>query len=160
VGAAPGTGIFSTHEKGNTMSNLKKYALVATVVHHLRDGNDELMYADGPDGQPDESKPMLAHMYGPGTKKFANAKAAQANRNMDRYKKKGKADLSAEEQTKDTAEFLAACTERLENVEVDQLSDKALHLAVFSDLELCFIPAQLDKLLSDTANFTKASLTA
>lgn len=141
-------------------TNLKKFALVATVAHQLRDGNDELMFADGPDGKPDESKPMIAHMFGPGTKKFANAKAAQANRNMDRYKKKGKSDLSAEDQTKDTAEFLAACTDRLENVEVDSLADKALFMAVYSDLELCFIPAQLDKLLSDTANFTVPSPTA
>ncbi|ATQ78277.1 hypothetical protein CR152_30035 [Massilia violaceinigra] len=142
------------------MTNLKKYALVPTAVHHLRDGNDELMYADGPNGQPDESKPMRAHMFGPGTKVYAKAKAAQSNRNMDRYKKKGKSDLTAEDQTNDTAEFLAACTDRLENVEVDELTDKALHMAVYTDLELCFIPAQLDKLLSDTANFTKASPTA
>lgn len=138
-------------------TNLKKFALVATVAHQLRDGNDEPMFADGPDGKPDESKPMIAHMFGPGTKKFANAKAAQANRNMDRYKKKGKSDLSAEDQTKDTAEFLAACTDRLENIEVDALTDKALFMAVYSDLEYCFIPAQLDKLLSDTANFTAMS---
>lgn len=141
-------------------TNLKKFALVATAAHHLRDGNEELMYADGADGKPDQSKPMIAHMFGPGTKKFANAKAAQSNRNVDRFKKKGKSDLSAEDQVKDTAEFLAACTDRLENIEVDQLTDKALFMAVYSDLELCFIPAQLDKLLSDTANFTKASLTA
>lgn len=142
------------------MNNLKNFALIATVAHHLRDGNDEPMFAAGPDGKPDESKPMIAHMFGPGTKKFANAKAAQANRNMDRYKKKGKSDLSADDQTKDTAEFLAAVTDRFENIEVDGLTDKALFTAVYSDLEVCFIPAQLDKLLSDTANFTKASPTA
>lgn len=139
------------------MSNLKKFALVPTAVHHLRDGNDELMYADGPDGKPDLMRPMLAHMYGPGTKVYAKARAAQSNRNMDRFKKKGKSDMSAEEQTKDTATFLTACTERLENVEVDQLAGEALCMEVYSDLEICFISAQLDKMLGDTANFTKAS---
>ncbi|NHZ78446.1 hypothetical protein F2P44_03980 [Massilia sp. CCM 8695] len=142
------------------MTNLKKYALVPTAIHQLRDGNDDPMFADGPDGKPDESKPMNVHVFGPGTKVYAKAKAAQANRNMDRYKKKGKSDLTAEDQTKDTADFLAAVTDRFENIEVDELTDKALHLAVYSDLELCFIPAQLDKLLSDTANFTKASQAA
>lgn len=142
------------------MSNLKKYALVATVAHQLRDGNDELMFADGPDGKPDESKPMKVHVFSPGTKVFAKARAAQANRNMDRYKKKGKSDMTAEDQTKDTAEFLAAVTDRFENIEVDALTDKALFMAVYSDLELCFIPAQIDKLLSDTANFTATSPTA
>ncbi|MDQ1834664.1 hypothetical protein [Massilia scottii] len=142
------------------MSNLKKYALIPTAVHQLRDGNDELMFADGADGKPDPTKPMNVHVFGPGTKVYAKAKAAQANRNMDRYKKKGKSDLSAEDQTKDTADFLAAVTDRFENIEVDELTDKALFMAVYSDLEVCFIPAQLDKLLSDTANFTKASPTA
>ena len=139
------------------MSNLKKYALVPTIIHHLRDGNDELMYADGPDGKPDESKPMRAHMYGPSTKAYANARAAQSNRSMDRLKKKGKSDMSSKDQIEETATFLAACTERLENVEVDSLTDKALHMAVYTDLDVCFIPAQLDRLLGDTANFTKAS---
>lgn len=141
-------------------SNLKKFALVATIAHQLRDGNDELMYADGADGLPDETKPMMVHVYGPGTKLFAKARAAQSNRTMDRYKKKGKSDISAEDQTKETAEFLASVTDRFENITVDDLVDKALFVAVYSDLELCFIPAQIDKLLSDTANFTKESQAA
>jgi hypothetical protein len=141
------------------MSNLKKFALVPTVVHHLRDGNDELMYADGPDGKPDLNRPMLAHIHGPGTKVYAKARAAQSNRNMDRFKKKGKTDMSADDTIAETATFLAACTEKLENVEVDKLTGEALAISVYSDLELCFIPAQIDKLLGDTANFTKASQT-
>ena len=47
------------------MSNLKKYALTPTAVHHLLDGDDNPMYADGPDGTPDKARPMLAHMFGP-----------------------------------------------------------------------------------------------
>lgn len=139
------------------MSNIKKHALVPTAIHHLRDGNDELMYADGPDGQPDKTKPMRAHMFGPGTKTFAKARAAASNRNMDRYKKKGKSDLSAEDQAEETATFLAACTDHLENVEYDALTGNAMLLAIYTDPELCFIPAQLDKFLGDTANFTKTS---
>jgi hypothetical protein len=141
-------------------SNLKKFALVSTIIHHLLDGDENPMYADGADNQPDLSRPMRAHMFGPGTKQYAKAQAAQSNRSMDRFKKKGKANMTAEEQSVERATFLAACTAQLENIEVDELAGDALAMAVYTDLELCFIPMQLDKLIGDTANFTKASQTA
>lgn len=141
-------------------SNLKKYALVPTIIHHLLDGADNPMYADKPDGTPDESRPMRAHMFGPGTKQYAKAQAAQSNRSMDRFKKKGKSNMTAEEQATERATFLAACTAQLENVEVDDLTGDALCMNVYTDEEQCFIPMQLDKLIGDTANFTKASQTA
>ncbi len=136
-------------------SNLKKYALLPTTIHHLRDGNDELMFADGPDGQPDKTKPMQVHLQGPGTKTYAKAKAAASNRAMDRFKKKGKSDQSAEDAAEETASFIAACTTKFENIEIDQLEGEALYKAAYTDQELCFIPAQLDKVLGDFANFTK-----
>ncbi|MRV72572.1 hypothetical protein GJ700_12725 [Duganella sp. FT92W] len=135
-------------------NNLKKFALKALSILHLRDGNDDLMYADGPDGQPDLNRPMRAHLYGPGTKQYAVARAEQSNRTMDRMKRKGKADLSSDEQVKENAKFLARCTAQLENVEYENLSGDDLHMAVYNDLELCFIPAQIDKFIGDTANFT------
>jgi hypothetical protein len=138
-------------------NNLKKYALNATATLHLRNGNDELMYADGPDGMPDESKPMRVRMFGPGTKQYAAAVAAANNRNMDRMKRKGKADMTAEDKIKETATFLSACTDGFENVEWDGLAGRDLYMAAYSDLELCFIPMQIDKWLGDTANFTKES---
>lgn len=144
-------------------NNLKKFALVPTIIHHLLDGDDNPMYAEMPpleDGKPDLSRPMRAHMYGPGTKQYAKAQAAQSNRSVDRFKAKGKSKQTAEEQATERAMFLAACTVKLENVEVDQLEGEALAMAVYTDLELCFIPAQLDKLIGDTANFTKASQTS
>jgi len=141
-------------------NNLKKFALVPTIIHHLLDGDENPMYADGDDGQPDLSRPMRAHMFGPGTKQYAKAQAAQSNRSMDRFKKKGKANMTAEEQSVERATFLASCTSKLENVEVDELTADALSMAVYNDLELCFIPMQLDKLIGDTANFTKASQTS
>lgn len=139
------------------MSSLKKYALAQTAVLHLRDGNDELMYADGADGKPDQSKPMRVRLFGPGTKQHAAAKAAAGNRAMDRFKKKGKMDVSAEDQIKETARFLAACTDSMENVEYESLSGDAMFEAIYSDLSLIFIPQQIDKYLGDTANFTEAS---
>lgn len=140
-------------------NNLKKFALKATSILHLRDGNDDLMYVDGPDGKPDLTKPMRAHLFGPGTKQYAAARAAQSNRSIDRLKKKGKSDLSPEDQVKETATFLARCTDSLENIEVDGLTGEDLYLAVYGDIELCFIPAQIDRYIGDTANFTGTSPT-
>ncbi|MBY0237868.1 MAG: hypothetical protein K2X55_00990 [Burkholderiaceae bacterium] len=134
--------------------SLKKYALKPTSALHLRDGNDELMYADGQDGKPDLNRPMLAHLYGPGTKQYAKAKADQSNRNVDKLKKKGKSDQTAEEQTKETATFLAQCTESFENVEYEGLSGRELIKAVYSDLELCFVTDQVNRHIAETANFT------
>lgn len=139
------------------MSNLKKYKLQPTSALHLVDGNGDLMYADGPDGKPDKNRPMRAHLYGPGTKQYAAARSEQSNRNMDRLKKKGKTDLSPEESIKETATFLARCTESLENIEDGDLTGKELFMAVYSDIELCFIPTQIDRHIGDTANFTDAS---
>jgi hypothetical protein len=139
--------------------SLKKYALKPTAVLHLRDGADELMYADGPDGKPDQNRPMRAYLFGPGTKQFAAAKAEQSNRSMDRLKKKGKTDLTAEEQTKEVATFLARCTESFENVEYEGLSGRELILAVYSSMELCFVAEQVNKYIGETANFTEQPAT-
>ncbi len=142
------------------MSNLDKFKLNPSAVLHLRDGDDELMFADGPDGTQDESRPMRIHAYGPGSKVYAKASAAQSNRTMDRIKAKGKSNQTAKEITEERAKFLAECTFKMENIEIDELTETALYTAVYSELELCFIPMQLDKWMNDTSNFTKKSPTA
>lgn len=142
------------------MSNLKKYALQSVSILHLVDGNGDPMYADGPDGNVDKSRPMRAHLYGPGTRQFAAARVAQSNRNMDRIKKKGKTEQTVEESTNETATFLASCTARLENIEDGDLAGRDLAMAIYSDLELCFIPTQIDRYIGETANFTGVPPTA
>jgi hypothetical protein len=142
------------------MSSLKKYAIDETTIHHLRDASDELMYADGDDGQPDTNKPMRVKLYGPGSKIHAKAKAAANNRALDRFKKKGKSDMSAEDQAEETAKFLVACTHSMENIDDDNgLKDAAMYHSIYTDLSLCFIPQQIDKVLGDTANFFKVAPT-
>jgi hypothetical protein len=143
------------------MSALKnsKYALEPTAVLHLRDGNDDLMYADGEDGKPDLKKPMLWKLYGPGTKKYAEARAATQSKNIERIKKRGKTEVSAKEQVEETADFILKCTAGTENLDYDgSLTGEAMQRAILADLELSFIPAQIEKWLGDTANFTKALL--
>ncbi len=139
------------------MNSLKKFALAETSVLHLRDGNEELMYADGADGKPDESKPMRVYLFGPGSKQFAKAKAAAGNRAIDRLKKRGKSDQTAEDNAKETADFLTSCTQSMENIDYEELTGAEMFKAIYLELDLCFIPMQIDKYLSDTANFTKGS---
>ncbi len=132
------------------MSDIRKFAVEETATIHLRDGADELMYADEA-----QKKPIRIVVYGPGSKTFAKVQAAQSNRIMERMKRKGKNDQSAADKADETAGFLAGCTKSFENIEYDKLEGEALHKAVYADTSLGFIADQVNKYLGDWANFTK-----
>lgn len=72
------------------MSNIKKFAVTETSTLHLKDANDDLMYADGADGNPDKNKPMCIKLYGPGSKQYAKVQAASNNKLFTRLKKKAR----------------------------------------------------------------------
>lgn len=135
--------------------DIKKFSVTPTSKLHLRDANDELMYND-------EAKtlPITVNLYGPGSKQYARAQAAQNNRILDKLKRKGKSDQTAEQRAIESAEFLADCTESFENMEYDSLTDRALAIAVYSDVSIGFIADQVAKHIGDWANFTKPSLTS
>lgn len=141
------------------MSDIRKHAVEPTSRLHLRNAADEPMFADGEDGNPDPAKPMVAVLYGPGSKQYAKAAAARNNRLVDQLKRKGKTEKSAEEQARETAEFLAACTHSLENVDYDALQDEAKHRAVYADTTIGFIAEQVGKHIGEWGNFKKASST-
>jgi hypothetical protein len=132
--------------------DIRKFAVTPTTTLHLRDAADELMYADG-----DLKRPMQAVLYGPGSKQFKAAQAASSNKMVERLKKKGKTDQTAEDQARQTADFLVACTKSLENVEFDALTGEALLEAVYTTPEIGFIPEQINKHIGDWSNFTKPS---
>ncbi len=141
------------------MTDIRKFAVEETAVLHLKDANDELMYADGADGQPDTNKPMRIKLYGPGSKKNAKVQAANNNKLFTRLKKKGKEDRSADEIAQESVETLAALTHSFENIGYDGLAGEALHRAVYQDTSIGFIAAQVNAYLNDWANFTKVSAT-
>lgn len=135
--------------------NIKKFAVEPTKTLHLRDASDQLMYAD--EGK---TLPMIVNLYGPGSKQHAKAKAAQNNRVVERLKRKGKVDQTAEQSAAETAEFLSACTESWLNVEYDQITENhALSMAIYSDESIGFIADQVAKELNEWSNFTKPSTT-
>jgi hypothetical protein len=134
------------------MSDIRKHAVEETATLHLRDADDELMYADD-----EKTKPRTVTLYGPGSRTFAKAQTRQSNRYIDRLKKKGKSDISADDKTKETADFLADCTASMENVEYDALQGEALYKAVYSDQSIGFVAEQVNKYMGEWGNFTKGS---
>jgi len=132
--------------------DIRKFAVEQTATLHLRDADDELMYADG-----DKAKPVILRMYGPGSKKYAEAQARQSNRLMDKLKRKGKSDQTAEQRAGESAEFLADCTQGGENLEYGELTGREMLIAIYADESIGFIADQAAKFINDWANFTKPS---
>lgn len=126
-------------------------AVLPTSRLHLRDASDELLM--------DGDKAVAVNLYGPGSKQFAKAQAAQSNRMLEKLKRKGKIDQTAEQKQIEQAEFLAECTESFENLEKDGLTGHALALAVYSDIKIGFIADQVAKHVGDWSNFSKPSAT-
>lgn len=139
--------------------DIRKFAVEPTSRLHLRDAADELMYAEGADGKPDQSRPIAAIIHGPGSKHYAKAQAAQQNRMIDKLKRKGKAEQTAEQITAEKSEFLADITAGFENLEYDALTGDALARAVYADTSIGFIADQVAKWVGDWSNFTKGSAT-
>jgi hypothetical protein len=139
--------------------DIRKFAVEETATLHLKDANDELMYADGADGNPDTNKPMRIKLYGPGSKKYAKIQAANNNKLFTRLKKKGKEDQSADDKAQESADTLTALTHSFENIGYDELGGEALYKAVYLDTRIGFIATQVNAYLNDWANFTKASAT-
>ena len=131
---------------------IKKFAVEPTGRLHLRDASDELMYADDK-----KTKAIAVNLYGPGSKQYAKAQAAQQNRMIDKLKRKGKTEQSAEQKAIETSEFLSDCTASFENLEYDALTGDALAKAVYADQSIGFIADQVAKHIGDWSNFTKAS---
>jgi hypothetical protein len=136
------------------MSDIRKFAVSATGKLHLRDAADQLMYADD-----DQSRPISVNLYGPGSKQYAKAQAAQQNRLLEKLKRKGQSAQNADQLAEEKAGFLADCTESFDNLEYDALAGEALARAVYADSSIGFIADQVAKFLGDWANFTKASTT-
>ena len=142
------------------MSTLKQYEMLEIGIVHLRDASDEPMYAVGADGKPDLLKPIRVHVYGPGSKQYANAMSAKAARWLKHRERKGRADQTAEEKALDQTEFLVACTKEIENAESDTgATGAAFFNEVYSNTRLSFIATQVMTYMNETANFTSGSTT-
>lgn len=125
--------------------DIKSKAVQPTSRLELRDANDELMAG------------VAVNVYGPGSKPYAKAQAAQQNRMIDKLKRKGKTEQTAEQKAAENAEFLADITVSFEGLEYDGLKGHELAIAVYSDITIGFIADQVAKHCGDWGNFTKTS---
>lgn len=133
--------------------DIKSFAVSPTARLELRDATDEIM-------RDDAGNAVAVNLYGPGSKQYTRAQAAQSNRMIDKLKRKGKSEQTAEQMAAEKAEFLADCTQSFENLEYDKLAGRELAVAVFGDISIGFIADQVAKFLGDWSNFSKGSATS
>lgn len=132
---------------------IKKYAVDQVGALELRGPTDDLMVGD--DGQK-----MVISFYGPGSTQYAKAQSDLNNRAVDRLRRKGKTEQSAEDKAHEQAVFFAACTKSFSpNIGTDYpgLAGNDLYMALYTDRELGFVADQVTRFLGDWANFTKTS---
>lgn len=133
------------------MADIRRFAVEETSVLELLKPDDTPMLDE-------HGAKMTITIYGPGSRPYAKAQAANSNRMIDKLKKKGRTEQSAEDKAREQAEFLAACTKEFSaNIEYDGLQGEALFKAVYTDPTLGFIAEQVNKHLGDWANFQKPS---
>lgn len=105
-------------------------------------------------------EPLTVTVYGPGSKPFKAAQAAQSNRNMKRLRARGgNAETTADEDAADKAAFLTACTVSLNNFTYRALppGEKSTFNALYSDPKRGWLTDQVNRAMGDWANFTKAA---
>lgn len=139
---------------------MSKYEMLEEGVLHLRDATDEPMYAEDENGEPDLKRPMRITVYGPGSKVHAQAQNARQNRTLRRLQRKGKVEMTVEEDIRDKAEFAKDITKSMENCE--ELSNKGatgdeLPAEIYSNLKLSFVVHQVFAYATNTSNFSPPS---
>ena len=108
----------------------------------------------------DKGKRLSITVYGPGSKVYQRAQSRQQNLLVDKIKKRGKMDQTAEEKLAEQADFLAACTVSFNHFTyppAEGLEGAALFRKAYEDPSIGFIAAQVAAHINDWANFTKSS---
>jgi hypothetical protein len=121
-----------------------------TATLDLTDANDEALIGDG-------GKQCTITVYGPGSDVFARAEAKRQNRLVERLKKKGKADMSPDEQRAEAAEFLSSITASHTGFDYPPAAGatgKDLYRALYKDRSVGVITDQVLRFVGDWGNFT------
>lgn len=135
------------------MFDITKLAATETSIVELVGGDDAPLYDD-------KGKRLTITVYGPGTKVYQRAQQRQQNQLMDKIKKRGKMDQTADEKLAEQADFLAACTVSFNGFAyppAEGLEGEALFRKAYADPTIGFIAAQVAAHINDWANFTKSS---
>lgn len=132
------------------MFEITSIAAKDTFTLELVNANDEPL-------KDDAGKACSVTIYGPGSKEHQRAQAKRTQRMMDQLAKKGKMKLTAEEQQREQAEFLAACTASINGWAYKGETTPEAILAAYSDPSIGFIADQVTKAMGDWANFMGSS---
>lgn len=130
--------------------SLKKYSLAETSTLHIQTPDGDLMYMD--DAQ---KKPVRLHLFGVGSKQYQNAERKRQDALANKFKRYKNKTIPSEELEELRVDFLVRCVSGSENFELDGQKDDELYRAVFSDRSLVFITEQVERFISDQANFMK-----
>lgn len=131
-------------------------AVEDTGILHINDARGEPLYDDQVDGEP---QPVTVTLYGPGSETAQKARARQAQRLLQRMRRKGSkgGDLTPAEQREINAEYLADITHGWGSLQYGDgtLTGRDLSLAIYGDARLGFIASQADRYQADWGNFSK-----
>lgn len=99
--------------------------------------------------------PMSVTVYGPGSKPFAAAKAANSTKSVERIRRKGKVTITADEEAASTATFLTACTVSFNGFNYRGLEGSEQFRACYADPTMGWLTEQVNREMGEWANFTK-----
>ena len=135
------------------MFDITTLAATDTSTVELVGGDDAPLFDD-------KGKRLSITVYGPGSKVYQRAQARQQNQLMDKIKKRGKMDQSAEEKLAEQADFLAACTVSFNAFAyppAEGLEGQELFRKAYADPSIGFIATQVAAHINDWANFMTSS---
>lgn len=133
--------------------DISKFAAQDSSDLQLRTADDQPLIGD-------DGVQVSITCYGPGSKAYQRAQSTSQNKLIDRMKRKGNVDQTPEEKAAQRADFLAACTVSFNGFDYKGKADQAAFKAAYADSEIGFVTDQVEKFISDWANFTTASTTA
>ncbi|MEP7340429.1 MAG: hypothetical protein ABI977_22045 [Acidobacteriota bacterium] len=141
--------------------DLGKFKLAATSDEgrwlHLRDPfENQLLFADGPDGKPDENKPMRICLYGKDSKAFKRAERDLLTKSLSKAQGRNKADVTAESAIAQGIGILIAATKTWENLIVDGVEvpfSENQCAAIYSARDWGWLKEQVDDFVGNRANF-------
>jgi hypothetical protein len=142
--------------KGNRMSDLSKYAVKDSSVMQLRDpSTDDLMFADGVDGKPDETKPMTILVGSKASKAYQAAYAKYQDKIMQAVKKGRNSTRDSNTNKADTIALVAAVCSNAQNVNVgdNPLQTPEDFKKLFSDDRFYWVKEQVEEELNNTGSF-------
>lgn len=130
--------------------DISKKKSLETATMDLKDGDDAQMFDD-------KGVKLSITLYGPGSKEYQRAQAKRQNKIVEKLRRKGKVDSTADESAAETADYLASCTVSFNGFTYEKLEGAEMFKACYADPQLGYIRDQVAEFIGDWANFTPGS---